>query len=860
MLDYVTIDKASVVLAPSVPTFGVPRLGASAQVKLPLLPQVAATSREVARDAIRVATDAAREATRASAGDAAVWPGGPVGKAIIATIVVVYCLTAGLAQARDPRTEKALENDSTIPVEVHIDGKLGTPQFITGKFPHSLMLSKEAVAKKFLEDHRATLGVPASHTFETIKIFADGDYNTVVRLSQQVGGVPIFESDVAVNINAANDVRVVSGKFYTVDFDTVATIDKETAIASAGYLLGDPDLIEMPSAELVGYVRDKFGVLTWHVVLTTIEPSGALGQWHYFINARNGDLVNFYNGIRHVLDRETYDMNNTTTLSLATLEIVEGGVSKDKVTQATHDNVATVYDYYLTNHGRDGMDGLGGTIETYVHWGDSFVGAFYGRLNDHGAMAFGDGNPKTMFPYGTALDVVAHEYTHGVIDFTARVGFSEQSTALNESLADVFAMFVDTEDFLLGEDLFQDETRALESISDPLQQGNQPDHMSAYRLDAVSPFLDPHRNGGITNKAFFNIVSALDRPDTAKIYYRALTVYMTTSTDFAGARLALEQAASDLFGPDSVQRAAVESGFNAVGIYQPPGDFVGVFVADPDPLFPPADSNGLVSKTFTHSGASAMKVNFSSWAFPGRTVYIKDGTGTVIYTYDSVGALPGGFTSGPVHGDTITVEFYPVADMIGSMGFPTVDGYFYNDLDFTPPAFSAVTVTIVDHFTATMSWLTDERADSQVRWGETLAYGNTTPLQPFKTFNHSVTLDMLMPGTTYNAVATSVDFSGNIGSSDNLTFSIPAATDVVIIDRADWPAFDELRVRATSTDPLATVTVYFGDGRFIGTMDADGKGGHRLRTSSFINTRSVDSKIMLRSSAGGFDTHMFPAL
>ena len=624
-------------------------------------------------------------------------------------------------------------------------------------------------------------------------------------------------------------------------------------------MLGNPVLVEVPSAELVGYVRDKSGVLTWHVVLSMIEPGGALSRWHYFIDAKNGDLVNLYDGIRHVLNRETYDMNNTTSPPSATLVISEGGVSKDKVTQATHDNVGVVYDYFLTNHGRDGMDGLGGTIETYVHWGVDFNGAFYGRMsNGNGAMVFGDANSKTMFPYGTALDIVAHEYTHGVVDFTAHIGSSEQSKALNESIADTFAMFVDTEDFLLGEDLFQNGTQALQSISNPSQHGNQPEHMSAYRLDAVSSVLDPHKNGGITNKAFFNIVSALGRPDTEKIYYRALTVYMTASTDFAGARLTLEQAASTLFGPNSVQLSAVKSGFNAVGIYQPPGDFVGVFVAD-SPL-PPADSNGLVSKTFTHSSASAMKVNFSSWAFPGRTVYIKDGTGTVIYTYDSVAPLQGGFTSGPVHGHTITVEFYPVAYMTRQMGFPTVDGYFYNDLDNTPPAFSAATVTIIDSFTATISWLTDERADSQVLWGETLAYGSMTPLQTFKAFNHSVTVDMLMPGKNYNVLAESVDFSGNVGDSGNLTFSTPAATDVLTIDRAQWPAFGELRVRATSTDPLATVTVYFGDGRFIGAMDADGKGGHRLRISNFINSRSVDSEIMLRSSSGGFDTHMFPAL
>lgn len=703
-----------------------------------------------------------------------------------------------------------------------------------------------------------TLGVPPSHSFETTKVFADGDA-TVVRVSQHIGGVAIFESDVAVNVSADNQVKVVSGKFYSAEFDTVATITEEAAIAGSSYELGEPELVEPPSAELVGLVDADGGTLTWHVTLTTFEADGSLGQWHCLIDAHNGSLLRKYNGMRHAINRETYDMHNTTTLTSATLAITEGGTSKDKVIQATHDNIGVVYDYYLNNHGRDGADGLGRIVETYVHWGVDFVGAFAGTLHGHGAMLFGDGSPNSQFPYGTALDIVAHEYTHLVVNFTANLGGREQSVALNESLADVFATFVDADDFLIGEDLFQQglftNTRALESISDPPQLGNQPDHMSRYWLDTDIP-LDQHKNAGITNKAYYNIVTQLGRAATAQIYYRALSVYMTTTTDFVGARLALEQAASDLFGPTSTELAAVQAGFSAVGIFHPASDFIGTFVADPNPSFNLPDSNGMVRKTYTHPGASAMKVNFSHWFFPGRTVYLRDGTGTVVYSYKTEGRPGANFVSGPVPGDTVTIEFYPAA----FRPWPQVDGYFFDDLDLLPPVLSSAPVTIVDPFTATITWSTDERTDGQVLWGETSAYGNATPLQPFKTFDHSVTIDTLMPGTTYNFLAESVDYSGNLGNSGNLSFSTPAASDVLTIDRAQWPAFGELRVEATTTDPSATVSVYFGDGQFIETMDANGKGRHRLRIAGFVNPRRVDSEIMLRSSSGGFDYYSFPAL
>lgn len=778
-------------------------------------------------------------------------------KAAVVTVLAVICTIAGPVEARgrDRQAEAALEAASRTPVTSHIDGEQGAPQFIRGEFPFPGELSKRAVARQFLEGHRAFLGIPASHGFEITRVFEDGD-NTVVRVSQHVNGIPIFGSDVAINISAANEVRVVSGQFYAADFDTLPSLDRDAAIAAARAALGEPALTAAPSAALEGYVRHEFGLLTWHVVLNATEPDGAPAEWNCFIDAHDGSLVDLFNGILHLLDRETYDLENGGAGSSAALIISEGGTSNDKVAQATHDNVGIVYDYFLSAHGRDSIDGAGGTIETYVHWGIDRVGALYGRNNGRPAMAFGDGNlhsAANTLPYGTVLDIVAHEYTHGVTDFSAHLGGTEQSRTLNESMSDVFAMLVDADDFLLGEDLFKGQQRALESIENPPFFGAQPDHMSRYQLDAPLPVLDPHKNGGITNKAFFNIVSAIGRPDAGKIYYRALTVYMTSSTGFIGARLALEQAAADLFGPASPQLAAVQSGFAAVGIVPPPADFEGVFVADS--RTPSVDSNGAVTMTYTHPGASAMKLVFGTFRFPGRTVYIKDRMGTVVYDYRFIPLPPGAnFTTGPVHGDTITVEYFPLP----SNGWPSVDGYVHGDLDFAPPLLSTVSIDDIDHFSATVLWRTDEPADSQVDYGESVALGSSTPRQPFRTFNHSVDLTALQPGTTVHVLATSADFAGNQGDSGDLVFSTPAASDAVSISRARRQS-GVLRVDATSTDPTSTLSVHFPSGFPIGAMEGDGKGGYRFRIDNFANSPSRDLTIVVRSSSGGSDSWIIPA-
>ena len=61
-------------------------------------------------------------------------------------------------------------------------------------------------------------------------------------------------------------------------------------------------------------------------------------------------------------------------------------------------------------------------------------------------------------------------------------------------------------------------------------------------------------------------VSGIGRDDAARIWYRALTVYMTSGTDYHGARTASLDAARDLFTAGSVQYDAVATAWSAVGV------------------------------------------------------------------------------------------------------------------------------------------------------------------------------------------------------------------------------------------------------------------------------------------------------
>jgi len=95
---------------------------------------------------------------------------------------------------------------------------------------------------------------------------------------------------------------------------------------------------------------------------------------------------------------------------------------------------------------------------------------------------------------------------------------------------------------------------------------------------------------------------------------------------------------------------------------------------------------------------------------------------------------------------------------------------FTTPLDITPPTISGVAST-TSRSAATITWSTDETADSQVIYGTTTAYGATTTLNSTLTRTHSVSLSSLLPSATYNFKVISSDASGNQATSSNYTFA-----------------------------------------------------------------------------------------
>jgi len=206
-----------------------------------------------------------------------------------------------------------------------------------------------------------------------------------------------------------------------------------------------------------------------------------------------------------------------------------------------------------------------------------------------GVMYYGDGLPSGVTVDGlqvnylaAGLDVVAHELTHGVTDYSSRLIYQGEPGALNESFSDVMATGVEfyfqpgKADYLAGEDVFT--PGGIRSLQNPQAFGD-PDHYSI-RYTGGADNGGVHINSGIPNHAFYLAieggrhrlggtvqgVGAANREQIERVFYRAFTSFLVPSSTFSQARAATIQAARELYQPGSAAETAVIQAWNAVGV------------------------------------------------------------------------------------------------------------------------------------------------------------------------------------------------------------------------------------------------------------------------------------------------------
>ncbi|MGB8955349.1 MAG: M4 family metallopeptidase, partial [Tumebacillaceae bacterium] len=260
----------------------------------------------------------------------------------------------------------------------------------------------------------------------------------------------------------------------------------------------------------------------------------------------------------------TKNYNNGTRMSDFTDSDNNWDASAQRAGVDAHYYAGIVYDYYYSQLGRNSYDNAGHEMLSGVHYGSNYNNAFW----DGRQMVYGDGDGTTFISLSGGLDVVAHELTHAVTETTSGLVYRDQSGALNESWSDAMASVMDSGDWLIGEDVYTPGKQgdALRSMSNPNAYGD-PENMSQY-VNTTSDNGGVHTNSGIPNKAFYNFASAVNsRTIAGKVWYTASRDYMTSSTNFSGARAATLQAAAALYGANSTVYTDLQNAWSAVGVY-----------------------------------------------------------------------------------------------------------------------------------------------------------------------------------------------------------------------------------------------------------------------------------------------------
>ncbi|HMT30689.1 MAG TPA: M4 family metallopeptidase, partial [Bacteroidia bacterium] len=286
---------------------------------------------------------------------------------------------------------------------------------------------------------------------------------------------------------------------------------------------------------------------------------------------------------------ETYDLNNGTNYGAAvdftdTDNVWTVTTNQDDAALDAHWGTQKTYDYYLQTHSRNSYNNAGAILRSYVHYSSGYNNAFWNGSQ----MTYGDGNGSTFSPL-TELDVVAHELTHGVTEYSSNLVYSYQSGALNESFSDIFGTTVDffarplTANWKIGDQCYTPGTAgdALRFMDNPNAAGDPDTYLGTYWYTGTGDAGGVHTNSGVQNFWYYLLsvggtgtndvgfaynVSGITIAKARMIAYRNNSFYLTSGSQYSDAGFYSLQSASDLYGNCSAEAVSVKNAWDAVNV------------------------------------------------------------------------------------------------------------------------------------------------------------------------------------------------------------------------------------------------------------------------------------------------------
>ncbi|AHH97628.1 M4 family metallopeptidase [Kutzneria viridogrisea] len=470
----------------------------------------------------------------------------------------------------------------------------------------------------------STLGLGGEEKLVVKDVVTDANGTQHLRYDRTYNGLRVIGGDLIAHESA-------SGKIEGVDFANPAKLTLSTTPKMAANLAADKAAeslagtsVSKSAPQLVVYAVDGSPVLAYETVLTGVKADQTPIEQHVFTDAATGKVLYSYDGIEEATGTGKTEYSGTvsleTTQSGSSYQLKDGTRGNQAVNDLKHgsgtgtlytdaDNVwgdgtpgntqtaaadaaygaAQTWDFYKKTFGRNGIKNNGVGALSKVHYGNSYVNAFWS--DSCFCMTYGDGSGNNH-PL-TALDVAGHEMSHGVTSATAGLVYSGESGGLNEATSDIFGTMVeffannssDVGDYLIGEKI------DIRGNGTPLRYMDKPskDGASADNWSSTVGNKDVHYSSGVANHFFYllaegsgaktingvsynsptadgSTVTGIGRDKAAAIWFRALTTKFTSTTNYAKARTGTLAAAADLYGANSAEYAAVNKAWAGVNV------------------------------------------------------------------------------------------------------------------------------------------------------------------------------------------------------------------------------------------------------------------------------------------------------
>ncbi|WP_434975020.1 M4 family metallopeptidase [Streptomyces collinus] len=472
-----------------------------------------------------------------------------------------------------------------------------------------------------------SLGLGAKEELVVHDVVKDADGTLHTRYERTYAGLPVLGGDLVVDTAASGAVeRVVKANAAPLKVPgltpAVSAKSAETQAVRLARSLGGTRSAADGVRKVIWAGSGK-PVLAHETVVGGLQDDGTPNQLHVITDAVTGKRLFTYQGIETGVGNTQYSgqVTLTTTQSGSTYTLTDGArgghktynlnhgssgtgtlfsQSSDTWGNGTNSNAATAgadahygaavtWDFYKSTFGRSGIKNNGVGAYSRVHYGNSYVNAFW----DDGCfcMTYGDGsgNAKPL----TAIDVAGHEMSHGVTSNTAGLNYSGESGGLNEATSDIFGTGVefyannssDVGDYLIGEKI------DINGNGTPLRYMDKPSKDGASKDSWYSGIggVDVHYSSGPANHFFYLLsegsgakvingvsynsptadglpVTGIGRDKALQIWYRALTTKWTSTTNYAGARTGTLAAAGELYGTTSAEYKAVQDAWAAVAV------------------------------------------------------------------------------------------------------------------------------------------------------------------------------------------------------------------------------------------------------------------------------------------------------